>query len=228
MSELFLVRHGQASFAADDYDQLSPLGYEQARILADYWETMARRFDHSYCGSLKRQRQTVEGLARLIDKDTPEVLKGLDEYSSHEILSAFREQHAQTDGFVQTGNMKDRRFFQQFLEAACRRWVRGELEGHGIEIFVHFKQRVSDAIAQIMRDNAKGRTVVVGTSGGVIALAVQLVLQMPDEQAINLNWMVYNSSVTRINYSGSRISLSMFNTIPHLEQAQFADKITYR
>lgn len=228
MSELYLVRHGQASFDADDYDQLSPLGYEQASILSNYWESMARRFDHSYCGSLKRQKQTAEGFATQVESDEPTILEGLNEYSSHEILAAYREQHAEKDGFDLSGNMKDRRFFQRFLEAACLRWVRAEIEGKGIEPFADFKQRVSESLQTIMTENAKGKTIAVATSGGVIALAVQTVLNMPDEQAINLNWMVYNSSVTRINFSGSRVSLSMFNSIPHLEQAHLADKITYR
>ena len=33
MSELVLVRHGQASFFSDDYDQLSPLGELQSQTL---------------------------------------------------------------------------------------------------------------------------------------------------------------------------------------------------
>jgi len=228
MSELFLVRHGQASFDADDYDQLSELGYQQAAILADYWEAMGQRFDCSYSGSLRRQQQTAHGLAKQVTGAEPAIIEGLNEYSSHEILQAYREQFAQTDGFVEHGNMKDRRFFQRLLEAACLRWVNGQLQGHGIELFADFKARVNDAVQQIMGDNAKGKKVVVATSGGVIALAVQSVLQMPDEHAIKLNWMVYNSSLTRINYSGSRVSLSMFNSIPHLEQPGQRDKISYR
>ena len=228
MSELFLVRHGQASFDADDYDQLSPLGIEQASILSSYWQTMKRRFQHSYCGSLKRQRQTAKGIAACVETPEPGVLPGLNEYSSHEILTAFREQHAYADGFGAGGDMKDRRFFQRFLEAACLRWVRGELDGHGIELFADFKARVNQAIQEVMAAHPKSSQVVVATSGGVIAMAVQSVLKMSDAQAIKLNWMVYNSSITRIHYSGGRVSLSMFNTIPHLEQAEFADKITYR
>jgi len=228
MSELFLVRHGQASFDADDYDQLSPLGYEQAEILADYWQSMTQRFVHSYSGSLKRQQQTAQRLAKQIDSPTPDVLEGLNEYSSHEILAAFREQHARADGFDEGGDMKDRRYFQRFLEAACLRWVRGELESHDVELFKQFKQRVTDAVEKIMADNAQGKKVVVATSGGVVALVVQSILQIPDEQAISLNWMVYNSSVTRINFSGSRRSLSMFNSISHLERSHLVDKITYR
>ena len=37
MGTLYLVRHGQASFGADDYDVLSPAGHEQAVRLGEYW-----------------------------------------------------------------------------------------------------------------------------------------------------------------------------------------------
>ena len=37
MPEFFLVRHGQASFGADNYDKLSALGHRQARWLGGYF-----------------------------------------------------------------------------------------------------------------------------------------------------------------------------------------------
>jgi broad specificity phosphatase PhoE len=36
MATLYLIRHGQASFGADDYDKLSGLGCRQASVLGDY------------------------------------------------------------------------------------------------------------------------------------------------------------------------------------------------
>jgi broad specificity phosphatase PhoE len=36
MGTLYLVRHGQASFGADDYDQLSELGRRQSVRLGEY------------------------------------------------------------------------------------------------------------------------------------------------------------------------------------------------
>ncbi len=228
MSELYLVRHGQASFDSDDYDKLSPTGHEQAAILADYWSSIENSFDVIYSGSLRRQLETSAALGRQIQSSTPAILEGLNEYSSHHVLAAFREQHAEKEGFSADGNMKDRKFFQKFLEAACLRWVKAELEGAEIEPFADFKGRVQDALREIMAANAKGRRVVVSTSGGVIAMAVQAVLGMPDEQAINLNWMVFNTSITRIPFSGAKKSLSVFNAIPHLEREGFTDKITYR
>lgn len=233
MSELYLVRHGQASFGADDYDNLSETGHEQAAILCEYWRSMDARFDAIYSGSLKRQVATADGLAAQVDVSSPRILEGFNEYVSHHILDAYRDQYAKADGFVIEGEgyasgMQDRRFFQRFLEKACQRWIEGELESELIEPFPLFKARVCDALEEVMAANSKGRRVVIATSGGVVAMAVQSVLAIPDEQAINLNWMVFNSSVTRIPFSGSRRSLSVFNAIPHLERPGFTDKITYR
>ena len=45
MSTLALVRHAQASFFADNYDQLSPVGEQQARLLGQYWVKRQMRFD---------------------------------------------------------------------------------------------------------------------------------------------------------------------------------------
>lgn len=228
MSELYLIRHGQASFDSDDYDKLSDTGHQQAAILADYWQSLGVQFDAIYSGSLLRQLETAAGVSKQVAEQQPTVLEGLNEYSGDQVLTAYRQQFAEQDGFSAAGNMKDRKYFQRILETACQRWVKGELESENLEPFAEFKQRVRDALEHIMSGNAKGRQLAVTTSGGVIAIAVQSILHMPDEQAINLNWMVYNTSITRIPFSGSRKSLSVFNAIPHLERPGFIDKITYR
>ncbi|EXF47276.1 phosphoglycerate mutase family protein [Pseudomonas sp. BAY1663] len=36
MGSIYLIRHGQASFGAENYDVLSPLGYRQSEALGDY------------------------------------------------------------------------------------------------------------------------------------------------------------------------------------------------
>ena len=71
MGNLYLVRHGQASFGADDYDQLSPKGREQGLRLGQYWREKAQSlgqhqaspFDAVLIGTLKRHRQTWEAMA---------------------------------------------------------------------------------------------------------------------------------------------------------------------
>ena len=85
MSVLTLVRHGQASFFADDYDRLSEVGEQQARLLGEYWARQQIRFDEVYTGPRQRQQRTAEltGAAyRQAGLPWPEpvVLADLDEY----------------------------------------------------------------------------------------------------------------------------------------------------
>ena len=63
MGNLYLVRHGQASFGADDYDQLSALGQRQAQRLGAYFQDKGLRFDAVLMGTLRRHAQTWEGIA---------------------------------------------------------------------------------------------------------------------------------------------------------------------
>ena len=63
MGTLYLVRHGQASFGAEDYDQLSALGHGQCVKLGEYWRARGLRFDAVLTGSLRRHAQSFAGIA---------------------------------------------------------------------------------------------------------------------------------------------------------------------
>ena len=43
MANLLIIRHGQASFGADNYDQLSPLGQRQADLTGEFLRQMGTR-----------------------------------------------------------------------------------------------------------------------------------------------------------------------------------------
>ena len=60
MSVLTLVRHGQASFFDANYDQLSPLGERQMRVLGEYWARRGLRLDEVYTGPRIRQKRSAE------------------------------------------------------------------------------------------------------------------------------------------------------------------------
>jgi len=79
-----------------------------------------------------------------------------------------------------------------------------------------------------MATHQDGGRVLVSTSGGVIALALQRALALPDAQVIATNWMVNNSSVTRLRYADGKVSLGQFNALAHLEKPGLRDKITFR
>ena len=90
MGQLYLVRHGQASFGADDYDQLSDLGRRQSVRLGEYFKARGQRFDAVITGSLKRHAQTWAGIDEGLGGSalSPLVWPGLNEYDSAAVIAA--------------------------------------------------------------------------------------------------------------------------------------------
>ena len=85
MSALTLVRHGQASFFAADYDVLSDLGKTQGRLLGEYWAGRCVQFEAVFTGPRLRQRHTAEQVrsayrAAGLALPEPVILDGFDEY----------------------------------------------------------------------------------------------------------------------------------------------------
>lgn len=236
MSELVLVRHGQASFGSDSYDQLSERGFDQVRKLRQHWSELGHSFDHVCSGSLQRQRQTAAELLSLCADGASTVAEesGFNEYDGDPIIQAYLRDHAVADGFPPdlSWPITDERGFQRLLEAASRKWIRDELETGadcpGFERWRDFRDRVHAALDRLMATHRDGSQVLVATSAGVIAAALQRVLNFPDEQVISTSWMVHNSSVTRIRYGGGRVSLTLFNALPHLERSDRRHLVTYR
>ena len=65
MSQLTFIRHGQANSSAKDeinYDQLSPLGHQQAGWLGAHFVQTKTHFDRVYCGTLKRHLETARDI----------------------------------------------------------------------------------------------------------------------------------------------------------------------
>ena len=232
MSELIFVRHGQASFGQKSYDKLSELGIEQVRILALHLQSLGEEFDYIYCGSLLRQQETARELMALI-KGKPEKAnthRGLNEYNADPLLKIFLRNHNSEHDIELP--IKDEKVFQKIFEAATSKWIRNELQPADqdaeYEAWQDFQNRVYSALDEIMSRHASGSRILISTSGGVIAMALQRVLGFPDEQVIATNWMVHNSSVTRVRYGNGKLSLTQFNSLPHLEKKGMQHLVTYR
>lgn len=235
MSELIFVRHGQASFGKAAYDKLSDCGVEQVRILAQHWHEIGEQFDCIYSGTLLRQRETADELLSLVKGQPRQAVENpsLNEYNGDALIQALLHSHAE-EGLnpVPRWPVDDPKLFQQLFEVATAKWLTNELQpltdDARFEYWVGFQHRVHSVIDEIMQRHRDGSRVLISTSGGVIALALQRVLQFPDEQVISTNWMVHNSSVTRVKYGNGKLSLIQFNNIAHLERAELQHMITYR
>jgi broad specificity phosphatase PhoE len=243
VSTLYVIRHAQASMFAAQYDRLSERGREQARTLG---QVMAARvadgsapFDAVFSGPAQRHVDTAalvgEGFAApALAWPTPVVLPGFDEHDGQRLVMAALAWATRASG-PELGsphevaqllalaaeaadvNLEHRRRTktrQLLFEAIMRRWIRGELELDGVESFAAFDRRVRDAFAEL-RERGRGH-VAVFTSVGPTAIVLAQVLGLSPERAFEQAWRLYNTSITRVMYSGDRMTLDGFNEVAHL------------
>jgi broad specificity phosphatase PhoE len=222
VAEIYLVRHGQASFGADNYDQLSALGEQQSLWLGEHFAQRAIRFDRVIIGTQLRHSQTVarilQGLGQTL---AVEQHAGLNEYDFIALHSAL----GNTDSDPGMPPYENRRDYYRTLKQALKLWSEGKLTGPLPETWEEFVDRVGNALRSIQQ-SAHGRVLVV-SSGGPIAVAAQRVLQAPSVTAIELNFQIRNTSVCQFFFNGQSIRLATFNTIPHLDRHDRAEAITF-
>jgi broad specificity phosphatase PhoE len=232
MSVIYLVRHGQASFGTGNYDQLSATGREQVQLLGAHFAELGDEIDRIYSGALNRQRETAELIGAQLAPRTPplSIEPAFDEYDSEAILHAFAASLSpgQLAEAGWPGLRTDRRRFQFFLERAARAWVEAQIEAANMIPWSGFHARIIAAIESIMRTEGRSKTLVISTSGGVIGTIVAHVLGLANHIGIELNWAVHNASITRLIYNAEKVSLSMFNALPHLDRSERRGLITYR
>jgi len=219
MAELVLVRHGQASFGADDYDKLSELGWRQSRWLGEYFAERGSAFDLVVRGSLRRHAETLEGIAQGMGAklDGGEDAR-LNEYDSHSLLQA----HLKGGPMPAVG---DRREHFRILRAAMYAWTDGTLDGHPHEPFADFRGRVLASL-QALRGRPVKRVLVV-SSGGPISAILAEVLGTPMRGVVDLNLQTRNTGITELRAGASRIHCVSFNNVPHLDRPDRAGALTY-
>ncbi|WP_167527680.1 histidine phosphatase family protein [Desulfosarcina alkanivorans] len=236
MSTLYMIRHGQASFGAADYDDLSAAGRQQARLLGDFFVRAGIRFDACWSGTLRRQRQTA-GEVRARCRDAGQGMPGptetadLNEYDYEAVLRALIPVIQQEDpGFINdVGNMlSDQRAFQKVFGRVMTRWASGRDNLDGVRPWSDFSARVTGVLENLMSAGDRGRQVAVFTSGGPIAAQVGRVMGLGAEKTISLSWQLVNASLTRFTFSRERITLSTFNEYGHLSFNGGARLVTYR
>lgn len=222
MGTLYLVRHGQASFGAADYDQLSELGQRQSLRLGRYWAERGLRFDAAITGSLKRHAQTFAGIAEGAGLDLqPLVWPGLNEYDSEAVI---RTIHPQPLAKPDTPEMYRHHF--RLLRDGLAQWMAGTVSPQGMPSYDDFVKGVAGALDHV-RATHHTQNVLIVSSGGPIATAVGQVLGLSPEATIELNLRIRNSAVSEFQFTPKRHSLLTYNTLPHLDSGEYRDWITY-
>jgi len=220
MSMLYLVRHGQASAGTHDYDRLSPLGQHQSELLGQWWVKQGFAPDHTYHGSLLRQRDTAKlALAPLETSHESGVHDGLNEYR-HRIIDKHFGSPAEDD---QPESMS----FDDYVNI-MQRW-RDHPTADGlseIEPWADFAARGWQTLQDLHGQQADKEQHVFFTSGGIIATVMAAVLGLDFAHTIDAIWRIRNTSITTIHFDGSHARLIEFNTVPHLQAHHDASLIT--
>ena len=221
MGTLYLVRHGQASFGAEDYDVLSELGKRQAVRLGEYFKHKGIAFDAAFTGTLRRQQQTFAGINEGMGTAVEAVQwKGLNEYDSDAVIGAIHPHKLEK---ATTPEMYRSHF--RLLKDGLKQWMDGVVSPKGMPDYPGFVTGVTSLLDHV-RSNFEGSVLIV-SSGGPISTAVGHVLGTSPETTIELNLRIRNSSITEFAFTPKRHMLVTYNTLPHLDAPEHAEWITY-
>ena len=221
MGTLYLVRHGQASFGAENYDVLSELGWQQALRLGEYFKYKGIVFDAALTGTLQRQIKTFEGICEGMDSKVQSIKwPGLNEYDSEAVIGAIHPHKLEKP----TSPEMYRSHFR-LLRDGLKQWMDGVVSPKGMPTYTDFVAGVTTALDHI-RHSHTGNVLLV-SSGGPISTAVGHVLGTSPETTIELNLRIRNASVTEFAFTPKRHMLVTYNTLPHLDGPEHAGLVTY-
>jgi broad specificity phosphatase PhoE len=162
VGQVLLVRHGQASWGAADYDVLSPLGERQATATGTFLAQL--RPDAVVHGLMRRQHRTAQLMAEAAGWSLDPSVDGRWDEMDH--LAVLDAQPPDFDG------EPDAHQFQAWFEKATGRWLSGAHDGEYAESWPEFRERVLAGLDAL----GDGTTVVV-TSGGPISVVVAHLLE---------------------------------------------------
>ena len=235
MATIYLVRHGQASFGAENYDELSELGRRQASVVGEYFRDCGIAFDAAYSGDLSRQRETAElalasqstGVPHTID---PRFNELDNDQQVRYLMPKVLARRPDIQALVDKG-LSDSKAYQKVIDAVFNYWVSPECNEPAIQSWADYSGGVRDALRNVMQEQGGGKTVAVFLSGGTMATIVAQVLGLGGEHTYRFYEPVFNCAVTQLFYSGSKVSLSYYNDCSFLRVlgAQRNEQlITYR
>lgn len=230
MARALYIRHAQASYMADDYDQLSDLGYQQSAVLGEYMVQSEILLDRIYVGPLKRHHQTLEKVLEAYDKagiplPEPEYMDELVEHQGPEVLRELKDQlidkfpHLSAYAGGSNGQSKKNalRIFTYFMQ----KWATDSIglpHPPHLEPWADFKTVVHRGVQKIITDSSnKGKTVACFTSGGTISATMGYALNLEDDaKMIGVNGIIRNTSINEFYFSEGNMNLLAMNQVPHL------------
>ncbi len=222
MSSIYLVRHGQASFGKEDYDQLSEKGFQQGACLAQHFQRVTPT--ELVSGNMLRHQQTADAYRTAAQVTLPVYQDaGFNEFDHMDVIHVYKPAWRDRGQMMQElATAPDpRKAFQKRFAEAIVRWADGAHDAEYVESWQAFRARVLAAFQRVLDAAGSGREVIVFSSGGPISVICGHLLGLGDRGMLKLNENLANASVSRVLFSGAerrRASLHYFNNYLHLEQ----------
>jgi len=235
VGSIYLIRHGQASFGADDYDVLSEIGIRQAEILGRHFSQLGLGFDRCLSGELRRQQHTAQAtLAQIGSAGLPapkiEIEPAFNEFDADAVIRALLphllEEEPQALEVLRNPG-QNRNEFQRLFARLIGCWLNGEHD-ESLTSWASFVGTVRDGLERLLARANPRQNIAVFTSGGTITALLHLITGIPARQAFEMNWQIVNTSLNRLKFRGSEVTLASFNSYTHLELLKTPELITYR
>lgn len=212
MAKIYLVRHGQASFEADNYDELSALGYEQSSAVGAFFKDQGVCFDEFWCGTLNRHQQTLAKIIfelELVEKPEVNLTADLNEYDFKKIIKNYIE----LNNLSNTYNKKE---YISLLRSSLSAWQDAELIIPSNETWIDFTQRLVKFCTEQKDKHKSQKNILVVASGGSCSAIIQNILDLKNDKFIDLNIQTANCAITEIYFNEKNMWLSGFNNLIHL------------
>ncbi len=236
MGSIYLIRHGQASFGADDYDVLSPVGIRQAEVLGAHLGQLGIDLTRCISGSLRRQQHTARATLEQLRATGAsaadiEIDPAFNEFDADAVIRALLpsllEQEPEAAHILRNA-AQQRAEFQRLFARIIDCWTAGSQDTPGLQSWPQFVEQVRDGLSRLLAQAGRGQNIAVFTSGGTITALLHLITGMPVDKAFELNWQIVNTSLSCLKFRGNQVSLASFNSRLHLQLLRAPELITYR
>jgi broad specificity phosphatase PhoE len=157
------------------------------------------------------------------------ILPELDEYPAFDLFKRLLPQLVADDpelgALLAAPATAPARQLERAIQELSQRWARGELTVDGVETFAQFDARVLGALDHVTREQGRGKTVALVTSGGPVSIAMRRALALTEGTTLRVMWTIANTSLTEFRYREGELSLFGFNHLPHVPDRNL---VTYR
>ena len=220
ISNLYLIRHGQASFGEKDYDNLSKKGIKQSTILGKKLLKQKISFETTIIGPLKRHRQTFERINEGYggSLNNPVIIEEFAENQLMDIAQYFIPKMLDSDKnlkeiFNSVPFWKRKRIFLKYFDIIAKQWIHNKLDlsDKGFESYDSFRQRVRKAVKKVSSIMKGNSNTMVVSSGGAITGVYAEYYPLNVEEIMELNFKIKNASVSLFKKENDTFTLDSFN-----------------